>query len=89
MIKQIESSAAEQERAEQINSFLSSKLPAEEMLQKLSQLGGEDKRQEIFKTFTDCLLKRMQTSITHLNVLSKRYRALLVSSEFIDRESVQ
>ncbi|CAD8063706.1 unnamed protein product [Paramecium sonneborni] len=73
--------------AEKINLYLSQKLNGMEMLEQLKQFNNYTP-DIIIQTFLECLLQIISRSITHLNVLSKRYLSFLLQPNIVKPEKL-
>ncbi|KAM3138124.1 hypothetical protein pb186bvf_009797 [Paramecium bursaria] len=70
--------------SENINSLLQQKTPAIEMIEKLQALPGDGEKK--ITVFSESLIVQMFKSITHLNVLSRRYLSLLQQPKLVTQE---
>ncbi|CAK73438.1 unnamed protein product (macronuclear) [Paramecium tetraurelia] len=73
--------------AEKINSYLQQKLNGVDMLEQLKQITNPNP-DAVIQTFIECLFQCISKSITHLNVLSKRYLSFLLQPNIIKPEKL-
>ncbi|CAD8165974.1 unnamed protein product [Paramecium pentaurelia] len=73
--------------AEKINTYLQQKLNGIEMLEQLKLITNPNP-DIVIQTFLECLLQCISKSITHLNVLSKRYLSFLLQPNIIKPEKL-
>ncbi|CAD8151052.1 unnamed protein product [Paramecium octaurelia] len=73
--------------AEKINSYLQQKLNGVDMLEQLKLITNPNP-ETVIQTFLECLLQCISKSITHLNVLSKRYLSFLLQPNIIKPEKL-